>query len=154
MLAFELGKAVAVVEQADTFMTGSCTANRGYLLRALARQGTRLLPAARVTALRPDGVELMVNTAGTVPDPTAVWRPVLPGNIRNPFARQRLVSETPDLVAADMVVFAVGVRSDADLHRACVAQQSAEDIRSIGDCFRVGRIFDATKAAHATASAL
>jgi hypothetical protein len=62
--------------------------------------------------------------------------------------------QTPDLVAADMVVFAVGVRSDADLHRACVAQQSAEDIRSIGDCFRVGRIFDATKAAHATASAL
>jgi glycine/D-amino acid oxidase-like deaminating enzyme len=90
MLAFELGKAVAVVEQADTFMTGSCTADRGCLLRALARQGTRLLPAARATALR----------------------------------------------------------------RACVAQQAAEEIHGIGDCFRMGRIFDATKAAHATASVL
>lgn len=154
MLAFEHGKAVTIVEQTSAFMGGSCTANRGYLLRALARQGTRLLPATRVTGLRAEGVELMANTAGSVPDPVAVWRPVLPRNIHNPFARDPVLSEAPAFVAADMVVFAVGVTPDAALHLACIAQRAAEEILGIGDCFRVGRIFDATKAAHAVASAL
>jgi 2-enoate reductase len=154
MLAFEHGKAVTVVEQADTFMTGSCTANRGYLLRALARQGVRLLPAARMTGMRADGVEVMVNTSATVPNPLAVWRPVLPRNIRNPFAREPVQAESPTFVAAEMAVFAIGVTPDAALQRACLEQQAAEEVLALGDCFRVGRIFDATKAAYATASAL
>lgn len=154
MLAFEQGKAVTIVEQADTFMGGSCTANRGYLLRALARQGTRLLPAARVTGIGSRGVELMVNASDTLPDPEAVWRPILPANIHNPFARRPVISEHPEFLEADMVVFAVGVSPNTKLHRACMDQHAAGDIRSVGDCFRVGRIFDATKAAHATASTL
>ncbi|WP_270936852.1 oxidoreductase [Falsiroseomonas oryzae] len=154
MLAFEHGKAVTIVEQADTFMTASCTANRGYLLRTLARQGTRLLPAARITALRPDGIEAMVNTSGIVPEPEAVWRPVLPRNLHNPFARRSVLAESPTFVAAEMVVFATGLTPDGALQRACLEQQAAEEVLGIGDCFRVGRIFDATKAAYAVASAL
>jgi NADPH-dependent glutamate synthase beta subunit-like oxidoreductase len=154
MLAFELGKEVTVVEQGDTFMHTSCTANRGYLLRALAAQGVRLVPAARVATLHPDGIELLVNQATTVPDPTAVWRPVLPRNIRYPFAQAPQMAEAPVVVAADMVVFATGLAPCSDVYRACIEQQTAPDVRNIGDAFRVGRIFDATKTAHAVASSL
>jgi 2-enoate reductase len=154
MLAFELGKAVSIIEQADTFMGGSCTANRGYLIRALARQGTRLLPAARVTGIGREGVKVVVNTSKSVPDPEGVWRPILPRNVHNPFARTPEVSEHREVLEADMVVFAVGVRPNASLHQACISQHAADDIRNIGDSVRVGRIFDATKSAHAVASAL
>ncbi len=154
MLALELDKEVTVVDQADTFMHASCTANRGYLLRTLATQRVRLLPAAHVMRLRADGIELQVNQSTTVPDPTALWRPVLPRNIHNPFAQAPQISEVPVIVEADMVVFATGLASRSDLYRTCIEQKAAHDIRNIGDAFRVGRIFDATKAAHAVASSL
>ena len=53
-----------------------------------------------------------------------------------------------------MVVFATGLAPRSDLYRTCIEQHAAHDIRNIGDAFRVGRIFDATKAAHAVASSL
>jgi 2-enoate reductase len=154
MLAVEHGKAVTIVEQDDTFMTGSCTADRGYLLRALARHGTRLLPAARVIAMRPDGIKVRVNTSDTVPDPLAVWRPVLPRNLHNPMARKPVLAERTAVVAADMVVFATGMTPNAALQHACLELRAADEILGFGDCFRVGRVFDATKAAYAVASAL
>ncbi len=154
MLAFELGKEVSVVEQGATFMTASCTANRGYLLRALDRHGVRLVPAARVAGLRVGGLDLMVDGAAAVPDPTAVWRPVLPRNFRIPFDRVAARIESPLFLEADMVVFAVGVRANAELYRACVEQRAAIVVQTAGDAFRVGRIFDATKGAHAAALAL
>jgi NADPH-dependent 2,4-dienoyl-CoA reductase/sulfur reductase-like enzyme len=149
MLAFELGREVTVVEQGDNFMGAACTANRAYLLRALAGQGVRLVPAARVVALRPEGIELLANQADTVPDPAAVWRPVLPRNIHNPFARAPRLREVRLVVEADMAVFATGGAPRQALHRACIALRAAPDIRLLGDAFRVGRILDATRAGYA-----
>ncbi len=154
MLAFEFGKEVSVVEQGESFMAASCTANRGYLLRALSRQGVRLVPAARVAAIRAGGLDLVVDGSATVPDPTAVWRPVLPRNIHNPFTRKAERVEIRRFLEADMVVFAVGMQPNASLHRACLEQHAAPVVRPAGDSFRVGRIFDATKGAHAAAMAL
>jgi NADPH-dependent glutamate synthase beta subunit-like oxidoreductase len=154
MLAFELGREVTVVEQGDNFMAASCTANRGYLLRALAGQGVRLVPAARVVALRPGAIELLANRSDTVPDPAAVWRPVLPRNIHNPFARAPVLREERLVVDADMAVFATGGTPRQALHQACIALRAAPDIRLLGDAFRVGRILDATRAGHAAGMSL
>ena len=154
MLAFELGKEVSVVERSASLMGSSCTANRGYLLRALSRQGVRLMPAARVTRLHAGGVDLVVNRSSAVPDPDAVWRPVLPPNTRNPFARGPEIAEVACALDADMVVFAVGVRPNAMLHHDCLARRTAPEIQAIGDCFRTGRILDATRNAQAVAISL
>ncbi|MCC6719247.1 MAG: FAD-dependent oxidoreductase, partial [Acetobacteraceae bacterium] len=58
MLAFEHHKQVTVVEQSDALMRASCTANRGYLIHALARQGVGLLTAARLERITQTGVDL------------------------------------------------------------------------------------------------
>jgi 2-enoate reductase len=154
MLAFEHGKQVTVVEAAPALMAGSCTANRGYLLHALERRDVRLLPGTRVVRIGAGAVEAMRDVSPALPPPGAVWRPLLPENVRNPFARRVARDERPLEIPADLVVLAVGMAPDDVLYRACVAARVAPEIRNIGDSFRVGRVFDATKAGHATALAL
>lgn len=113
-----------------------------------------LLPATRLLALRPEGLEVVANVSDTVPDPTTVWRPVLPRNIRNPFAMRPKISEHRRTLPAEMVVFAVGVRPRDGLFRDCVGQAAAGSLYNIGDSFSVGRVLDATRAGHATAAGL
>ncbi|MCC6718565.1 MAG: hypothetical protein IT555_11840 [Acetobacteraceae bacterium] len=74
--------------------------------------------------------------------------------MHNPFARQPALVEQRMSLAADLVVFAIGLKSNDALHRACIEARTAPEIHNIGDSFRVGRVFDATKAGYATASAL
>ena len=113
-----------------------------------------LLTATKLERIGAAGVELVRNISPTVPAPGMVWRPILPKNVRNPFARQPKRVEERMMVATDLVVFAVGLISNDALYRACVARRVASEICNIGDSFQVGRIFDAAKVAHATASAL
>ena len=94
------------------------------------------------------------NLSRSVPSPYAVWRPLLPENARNPFARAIDVEEQRVSLATDMVVFATGLEPNDSLYRTCVATRVAPEIHNIGDSFRVGRIFDATKAAYAIGSKL
>jgi 2-enoate reductase len=154
MLAYECGKQVTVVELSAHFMQGSCTANRGYLIHYLERKGVELWNCSRVQEIRGAAVDIVRNVSRTVPSPYAVWEPVLPGNVHNPFTRHIDTEEQEVTLAFDLVVLATGLRSNDDLYRRCVTYRVAPDIRNIGDSFRPGRIFDATKAGYAAAISL
>ncbi|MFO1028126.1 MAG: FAD-dependent oxidoreductase [Acetobacteraceae bacterium] len=154
LLAFEYGKQVTIVEQSCALMASTSTANRGYLLHALERQGVTLLTAARVDRISAGGVEIVRNKSPTVPAPGAVWRPILPRNIPIPFTRRPEVVEERITLRADLVVFAVGMTPDARLYHACVSTQVADEICNIGDSFQVGAVAAATRAGYVTALAL
>ncbi len=94
------------------------------------------------------------NTSRTVPDPMITWSPVLPENIRNPFAPKLRFEDKEERLPADLVVLAAGARPDDSLYRALVDAHAAPEIRNIGDSYSVGRVLEATRAAYATATAL
>ena len=154
MLASEHGKRVTVLEAAPHFMAKACTANRGLLLHQLERLGVALLNCTRVAKISDGEVEAVRNVAAGVPSPVAVWSAVLPENVVNPLARRIAVVERRVTIAADLIVLAIGQVPNDVLYRACLRQRLTAEIHNIGDAFRVGRIFDATKAAYAVGAAL
>jgi 2-enoate reductase len=154
MLAFQYGKNVTIVEESPYLMRASCTANRGYLVHHLDRRGVALWNCARIEWIGDGVVAVVRNVSPTVPAPWAAWEPMLPENVPNPFARQIRVEARTVELRADLVVFATGLAPNNGLYRACVELRVAPELHNIGDAFRVGRIFDATKAAYAIGAAL
>jgi 2-enoate reductase len=154
MLAYEHGKTVTVVEMSPYFMQASCTANRGYLIHYLERKGVALWNCSRVEKIRDGVVDVVRNVSPTVPLPYAVWEPLLPANIRNPFSHKIERDEKAVSVTADLVVFATGLKPNDSLYRKCLEATTAPELHNVGDSFRVGRIFDATKAGYAVACSL
>ena len=154
MLAYEYGKNVTVLEISAYLMQASCTANRGYLIHYLERKGVALWNCSRIERIGDGVVEVTRNLSRTVPSPYSVWEPLLPENVQNPFAREIEVEERKVELAADLVVFATGLKSNDALYLACVKARVAPEIHNIGDSFRIGRIFDASKAAYAVGSSL
>ena len=154
MLAYEHGKKVTVLEISPYFMRASCTANRGYLIHYLERKGVALWNSSRIDRIEGDVVTVTRNVSPTVPSPYAVWEPVLPENVRNPFGRAIKLEERTIELAADLIVLATGLKPNDALYRACVETRVAPEIHNIGDSFGIGRIFDATKAAYAVGSSL
>jgi len=152
LLACERGKQVTVVEMLPYLMKEVCTANRGYLIYYLKKRGVELFNCARLDRVKEHEVLVMRNVSPTVPDPYVSWRPVLPENVKNPLARPIKVEEERVALDADLVVLAVGLRSDNLLHEACVRAGVAPEIHAIGDAFSPGRIFEATKAGYAVGS--
>jgi len=55
----------------------------------------------------------------------AVWRPILPESIREPFARIRKARTENLTIATDVVVFAVGLTPSDALYRSCIAGRVA-----------------------------
>jgi len=145
-LAAEHAKQVTVVEMLPQFMTGNCTANRGYLLHYLEERGVRLLNCARLQSLDDSGVAVVRNVSPTVPDPYVTWTPLLPANVRNPLAGAIRVCDAEETIAADLVVLATGLVPAVSLHEECVRRHVAPEVYNVGDSFSVGRVFDAVRA--------
>lgn len=154
MLAYECGKQVTVIEVSPYFMRASCTANRGYMIHYMERKGVALWNCSRVDEIVDGAITVIRNVSPSVPSPYAVWEPLLPSNVRNPFARRIGIEEKRVRLATDLVVLATGLKPDEGLYRKCVEGRVAPDIRIVGDSFRPGRIFDATKAGYAVGSSL
>jgi 2-enoate reductase len=147
-LAAEYGKQVTVIEMLAHFMTGNCTANRGYLLHYLEALGVKLLNCTRLLAIDGAGVAVTRNVSTTVPDPYVTWAPLLPANIRNPLARSIRVREAHETLAAEMVVLATGLVPDSSLSEECVRGHVAPEVYNIGDSFTVGQVRDAVRAGY------
>jgi 2-enoate reductase len=145
-LASEHGKQVTVVEMLPHFMTGNCTANRGYLLHYLEALDVRLLNCARLSSIDGAGVVIVRNTSPTVPDPYVTWAPLLPANIHNPLARSIGARFAEETLAADMVVLATGLTPASGLFEECVRRHVSPRVYNVGDSFAVGRVFDAVRA--------
>ncbi len=147
-LAFELGKRVTVIEMLPHFMPTSCTANRGYFLHYLERQGVQLLNAARLERIEREQVHVIRNVSRDVPNPTVTWQPVLADSLPNPLARPLRVEEQALTLPADLVVLAVGMKPDDRLYEACVQLRAAPHVQNLGDAFTPASIVEATRAGY------
>jgi 2-enoate reductase len=154
LLACEMGKHVSVVEMLPYFMKDSCTANRGQMIHYLERAGVDLLNCCRLKSIAQGYVNLTWNVSDSVPDPYNTWSPVLPENIKNPLEVKIKVREKDIELDADLVVLALGLRPDDTLYNACLKERVAAEVHNIGDSFRVGGVFDATRSGYAVGNLL
>lgn len=151
-LKLEHGKDVAVVEMLPNFMEGVCTANRGHLLYYMKKEGVALHNCAKVTSFAPGKVSIRKNVSKGAPNPYNTWQPLLPENIPNPMAK-KLGPETKDITLdADLVVLALGGRSDDGLYYEALSANTAPEMFNIGDSFSGGKVLEATRAAHSLAA--
>jgi 2-enoate reductase len=148
-LAGEHDRQVTIIEMLPYFMPEACTANRGYLIHYLLKKGVALLNCARLDRVEEREVIITRNTSPTVPDPAVTWSPVLPRNVRNPLARPIKLREECVALPADLVVLAVGLKSDDTLYTACLQTHVAAELYRIGDAFSPARILEATRAGYA-----
>ncbi len=151
-LSYELGvKSVTVVDVLPAFMKHSCTANRGYMIHHLEKNGVKLINCSSITKIDDGCVILNRNISSKVPDPYVTWAPLLPENIPNPFGKrlEKVFSETK--ITADIVILATGWESDRGLYEECLRRQVASEIYMTGDVFSTGRVFEATKGGFAIA---
>ena len=143
---------VNVVEALPYMMQGSCTANRGHLLHALAAHNVRMLNMTRVerTEKTPEGATLHVsrNHHKNVPDPRVSWTPVLPENVENPLAPKVGDDWHEEDIASDLLVIACGERADDALFYELQQTHAAPELHNIGDGFAPGRILEAVRAAY------
>ena len=147
-LRYEKGCEVTVIEMDKYIMNHTCTANRGHLIHYLKKGGVRLLNCTRLTKVTKKGVEVMRNVSKTVPDPYITWHPILPENIENPLAPKLKVEESPETIAADLVVMAAGGVPDNSLFLEAQAENIAPELYNIGDSFSAGKVLEANRAAY------
>jgi 2-enoate reductase len=145
-LAAEFGKQVTIVEMLPTVMPGVCTANRGHLIHELERMGVRLWNCTKLVSIEGNHVHISRNVSSTVPDPYVTWTPLLPENIANPFAKPIKDESQDQILDADLIVLAMGLRPVRDFYQGCITAQSAPEVIQLGDAFQIGRVFEAVKA--------
>lgn len=151
----ELGKKVTVIEMDAKIMNHTCTANRGMLIKYMHdAPAIDLLNCTRLTSFEKGGVKVMRNVSKTVPDPYMTWHPILPENIVNPLEKKIQVEEQEQFLEADLVVLAVGGRSDDQLFYDVQRELTGTLVYNIGDSFHGGKVFEATKAGYALGLAL
>ncbi|MEJ2209426.1 MAG: FAD-dependent oxidoreductase [Anaerolineae bacterium] len=153
-LAHEHDKQVTVIEMLPYFMQASCTANRGYLIHFLERQGVALWNCTRLLRVEPGRAMVSRNVSPSVPSPYVTWQPVLPENVVNPLARPLKVEEQEVAIEADLVVLATGMLPDDALYHACQGHGVAPEIHNAGDAFIPATIAQATKAGYALGRAV
>ena len=152
MLACEMGKQVDIVEMLPYFMKGVCTANRGHMIHCLEKSGVVLHNCTTLREIADGTVKISKNVSPTVPDPYNTWSPILPENIKNPLAKTIKIDLKDIDLETDLVVLAIGLRPDDGLYTTCISEHIAPEIRNIGDSFKVGRVFEATRAGYAVGS--
>lgn len=147
-LATEMGKNVNVVEKLPYIMPDVMTANRTHLIHLLEKSGVSLLNCAFVKRVEAGKVIIERNVSPTVPNPYNTWNPILPANIDNPLAKPIREKWQEQILPADLIVLATGLAPNTMLYESCVQAHIAAEIHLIGDCFEIGRIFEAVKAGY------
>jgi len=151
-LAYEIGiENVTIVDIEPEFMKHACTANRGYMIHYLEKKGVKLLNCTGVSMIKSDSIILNQNISKKVPDPYVTWKPVLPENIPNPFAKKINLKNRETEIPADIIILAMGWRPDRNLYNDCVRRQVASEIYITGDVYSTGTVFQATKGGYAIA---
>lgn len=147
-LKYEHNKDVKVVEMLPYIMDGACTANRGHLIYYLNKENVELINCAKVISFNKGKVNIVKNVSKGVPNPNNTWQPILPANIQNPLAK-KIGDETVNLsLDADLVVLAIGGKSDEGMYFEAQRLHAAPEIYNIGDSFKAGRVLEASRAAY------
>lgn len=84
-LSYEKGCRITVIDMLGDFMEGACTANRGFLIHYIEKNGAQLVNCATIKSFEPGKVFVSRNISKGAPDPYCTWTPVLPKNIENPL---------------------------------------------------------------------
>ncbi|WP_193774807.1 FAD-dependent oxidoreductase [Vallitalea guaymasensis] len=148
MLKSEMDKTVDVIEMDHYFMNHVCTANRGYMIHYLEENNVKLHNCTKLKSIEEDGIIVIKNISKTVPDPYITWAPLLPENVVNPLTKE-IISEEKDIkIEADLVVMAIGGRPIDTLYYDLVKANIAPEIYNIGDSFKQGKVFEATKSGY------
>lgn len=145
---------VTVVEMDKYIMNHTCTANRGYLLKYMYDSGIKLLNCTKTIKLDEKGVVVSRNTNKHVPNPYLSWSPILPENVPNPLAptiKEELVEEHID---ADLIIMAAGGRPNEELFLELQKKLNTIEVYNLGDSFKGGKVFEATKSGYALALSL
>jgi len=147
-------KNVTVVEMTKYFMNHTCTANRGYLLKYMYDYSIKLLNCTKLLAFEEKGVKVLKNNSKTVPDPYLTWTPILPENIHNPLAPKLKEDCKEEILEADLVVLAAGGRPNESVFHEFQEKLNEKEVYNIGDSFKGGKVFEATKSGYELALSL
>jgi 2-enoate reductase len=114
----------------------------------MQKAGVELINCARVTSFEYGKVNINRNVSDGVPNPYDTWQPILPKNIENPLAK-KIGNETKnEALEADLVVLAMGGRSDDSMMFKAQKEHISSEIYNIGDSLKAGRVLEATRAAY------
>ena len=151
----ELGvEDVTVVEMDKYIMNHTCTANRGYLLKYMYDSGIKLLNCTKSVSFDEKGVVVSRNTSKSVPDPYLSWNPILPVNVPNPLAPKLKNEPVEEHLDADLIVMAAGGRPNEALFLELQQKLNTIEVYNLGDSFKGGKVFEATKSGYALALSL
>ena len=151
----ELGvEYVTVVEMDKYIMNHTCTANRGYLLKYMYDSGIKLLNCTKSVSFDEKGVVVSRNTSKSVPDPYLSWNPILPENVPNPLAPKLKNEPVEEHLDADLIVMAAGGRPNEALFLELQQKLNTIEVYNLGDSFKGGKVFEATKSGYALALSL
>ena len=145
---------VTVVEMDKYIMNHTCTANRGYLLKYMYDSGIKLLNCTKSVSFDEKGVTVSRNTSKTVPNPYLSWNPILPENVPNPLAPKLKEAPVEEHLDADLIVMAAGGRPNEALFLELQKELNTVEVYNLGDSFKGGKIFEATKSGYALALSL
>lgn len=145
----ELGKNVTVIEMTPYFMNHTCTANRGYLLKYMFDSGVKLLNCTTLLGYEDGGVKVSRNYSSTVPDSYLTWGPILPENVLNPLAKKIKDECREEIIKGDIILLAAGGRANEKLFLDFHAALGDKEVYNIGDSFKGGKVFEATKSGYA-----
>ena len=135
-------------------MSNACTANRGHILHYLDKGGVVTHNLSQVQYIDGNMVKIVKNVHKSVPNPYNTWQPILPENIHNPLAPKiKQTMEEVDL-KADIVIIAAGLKANDSLYYDLVKNNVAPEIYNIGDSFKPGKVFTATKYAYRKARSI
>lgn len=151
----ELGvEDVTVVEMDKYIMNHTCTANRGYLLKYMYDSGIKLLNCTKSVSFDEKGVVVSRNTSKSVPNPYLSWNPILPENVPNPLAPKLKNEPVEEHLDADLIVMAAGGRPNEALFLELQQKLNTIEVYNLGDSFKGGKVFEATKSGYALALSL
>lgn len=150
----EHGKNVTVIEMTPYFMNHTCTANRGYLLKYMYDSNIKLLNCTKLLEFVDGGVKVSRNKHKNVPDPYLTWTPILPENVLNPLAKKIGDESSVETLKADMIIMAGGGRPDEELFLEFQKVCNDKEVYNIGDSFKGGKVFEATKSGYMLALSL
>ena len=135
-------------------MNHTCTANRGYLLKYMYDYNIKLLNCTKLLSFEENGVKVLRNKSKTVPDPYLTWTPILPENIHNPLAPKLKEDCIEEILEADLVVLAAGGRPNESVFHEFQEKLNEKEVYNIGDSFKGGKVFEATKSGYMLALSL
>ena len=144
----ELKKKVTIIEMKATLMTDTCTANRGHILHYLDKAGVTTHNLSTLEEIKANSVIVNKNVHPSVPNPYNSWQPILPENINNPLAPKISTKMQQIEVPADLVVIAVGTKSQNELYFDLVKENACPEVYYVGDAFKPGKVFVAVKSAY------